>query len=124
MVLARFRSGNLRSMTFVHGVKSFFTCLCSPPASPAHILVIWGISLLQLYEEQDLVYIACYNGNPCNQGLVGVYGTCVNKTLHMAPGGRNLGRRGQASVSANLLDHPVQSIGLDRLYPMHFAHLH
>ncbi|GFW04225.1 uncharacterized protein TNCV_2669901 [Trichonephila clavipes] len=27
--LARFRSGRLRSMTFVQGVKSFFTCPCS-----------------------------------------------------------------------------------------------
>ncbi|GFV63366.1 uncharacterized protein TNCV_3286081 [Trichonephila clavipes] len=29
--------------------------------------------------------IACYDGNPRNQGLVGVDGACVNKTLHMAP---------------------------------------
>ncbi|GFX53768.1 uncharacterized protein TNCV_1597141 [Trichonephila clavipes] len=28
--------------------------------------------------------IAFYDGNPCNQGLVGVDGTRVNKTLHMA----------------------------------------
>ncbi|GFX01470.1 uncharacterized protein TNCV_1864441 [Trichonephila clavipes] len=28
---------------------------------------------------------ACYDGNPRNQGLVGVDGACVNKTLHMAP---------------------------------------
>ncbi|GFY05286.1 uncharacterized protein TNCV_2207321 [Trichonephila clavipes] len=49
--LARFRSGHLRSMTFVQGVKSFFTCPCSLPASPAHLLDCWGISLRQLYEE-------------------------------------------------------------------------
>ncbi|GFV26383.1 uncharacterized protein TNCV_5086961 [Trichonephila clavipes] len=53
--LARFRSGHLRSMTFVQGVKSFFTCPCSLLASPAHLLDCWGISLRQLYEEQDLV---------------------------------------------------------------------
>ncbi|GFU33026.1 uncharacterized protein TNCV_4155971 [Trichonephila clavipes] len=53
--LARFRSGHLRNMTFVQGVKSFFTCPCSLLASPAHLLDCWGISLRQLYEEQDLV---------------------------------------------------------------------
>ncbi|GFX89110.1 hypothetical protein TNCV_2854091 [Trichonephila clavipes] len=39
------------------------------------------------------------------------------------PRGRSLGRRGQASVTVNLPDHPAQSITLDMLYPMHFAHL-
>ncbi|GFS87684.1 uncharacterized protein TNCV_2942631 [Trichonephila clavipes] len=53
--LVRLRSGHLRSMTFVQGVKSFFTCPCSVLASPAHLLDCWGISLRQLYEEQDLV---------------------------------------------------------------------
>ncbi|GFV34106.1 uncharacterized protein TNCV_3630711 [Trichonephila clavipes] len=53
--LARFRSGHLRSMSFVHGVKSFFTCPCSLLASAAHLLNCSGISMLQLYEEQDLV---------------------------------------------------------------------
>ncbi|GFU38679.1 uncharacterized protein TNCV_434751 [Trichonephila clavipes] len=53
--LARLRSGHLRSMTFVQGLKSFFTCPCSLCASPAHLLDCWGISLRQLYEEQDLV---------------------------------------------------------------------
>ncbi|GFV71356.1 uncharacterized protein TNCV_3133471 [Trichonephila clavipes] len=53
--LERFRSGHLRSMTFVQGVMSFFICLCSLPASPAHILDCWSISLRQLYEEQYLV---------------------------------------------------------------------
>ncbi|GFV79399.1 uncharacterized protein TNCV_1903711 [Trichonephila clavipes] len=53
--LARLRSGHLRSMIFVQGVKSFFTCPCSLLASPAHFLDCWGISLRQLYEEQDLV---------------------------------------------------------------------
>ncbi|GFX94513.1 RNase H domain-containing protein [Trichonephila clavipes] len=50
--LARLRSDHLRSMTFV---PSFFTCPCSLLASPAHLLDCWGISLRQLYEEQDLV---------------------------------------------------------------------
>ncbi|GFV97103.1 uncharacterized protein TNCV_3526891 [Trichonephila clavipes] len=55
MALARFRSGHLHTMTFVQGVKSFFTCPCSRLASPAHLLDWWGIFLRQLYEEQDLV---------------------------------------------------------------------
>ncbi|GFU84077.1 uncharacterized protein TNCV_679761 [Trichonephila clavipes] len=45
MALARFRSGYLRGMTIVQGVKSFFTCSCSLLASPAHLLNCWGISL-------------------------------------------------------------------------------
>ncbi|PRD24099.1 UNVERIFIED_CONTAM: hypothetical protein NCL1_44662 [Trichonephila clavipes] len=53
--LARIKSGHLRSMTFVQGVKSFFICPCSLPASPAHLLDFWGISLRQLFEDQDLV---------------------------------------------------------------------
>ncbi|GFU45806.1 uncharacterized protein TNCV_4211031 [Trichonephila clavipes] len=52
---ARLRSGYLRSMTFVQEVKSLFTCPCSLLASPAHLLVCWGISLRQLYKEQGLV---------------------------------------------------------------------
>ncbi|GFU73513.1 uncharacterized protein TNCV_4345771 [Trichonephila clavipes] len=54
--LARFRSGHLRSMTLVQGVKSFFTCLCSVPTSPAHLLDCWSISLRQLFGDQDLVF--------------------------------------------------------------------
>ncbi|GFX56494.1 uncharacterized protein TNCV_74401 [Trichonephila clavipes] len=38
--LARQRRGHLRSMTFVQGVKSFFTCSCSLLASPAHLLTV------------------------------------------------------------------------------------
>ncbi|GFU72983.1 uncharacterized protein TNCV_4637171 [Trichonephila clavipes] len=53
--LARFRSGHLRSMTSMQGVKSFFTYPCSLLASLAHLLDCWGISLRQLYEEQGLV---------------------------------------------------------------------
>ncbi|GFT82365.1 RNase H domain-containing protein [Trichonephila clavipes] len=53
--LARLKSGHLRSMTFVYGVKSFFYLPCSLLASPVHLLDCWGISLRQLYEEQNLV---------------------------------------------------------------------
>ncbi|GFU58226.1 uncharacterized protein TNCV_314981 [Trichonephila clavipes] len=37
------------------GVKSFFICPCSLFAAPAHLLDSWGISLLQLFEQQGLV---------------------------------------------------------------------
>ncbi|GFX51124.1 uncharacterized protein TNCV_2734751 [Trichonephila clavipes] len=53
--LARLRSSHLRSMIFVQGVKSFFTCRCSLLASPAHLLDYWNIFLQQLHEEQGLV---------------------------------------------------------------------
>ncbi|GFX07654.1 hypothetical protein TNCV_4159231 [Trichonephila clavipes] len=39
------------------------------------------------------------------------------------PRGRSLGRRGQASVPANLPDRLAQSTALDIRYPMHFAYL-
>ncbi|GFU59936.1 hypothetical protein TNCV_667311 [Trichonephila clavipes] len=42
--MARFRSGHLRSMTFVQGVKSFFSGPCSLLASPDYLLDCWGIS--------------------------------------------------------------------------------
>ncbi|GFU62472.1 uncharacterized protein TNCV_2594091 [Trichonephila clavipes] len=54
MALVRFRSSHLRGITFVQGVKSFFTCPCSFLASPGHLLDCWSISLRQLFEDQDL----------------------------------------------------------------------
>ncbi|GFU70257.1 uncharacterized protein TNCV_903991 [Trichonephila clavipes] len=53
--LTDFISGHLRGITFVQGGKSFFTSPCSLPASPAHLLDCWGISLRQLFEDQELV---------------------------------------------------------------------
>ncbi|GFV88905.1 uncharacterized protein TNCV_1227021 [Trichonephila clavipes] len=41
-----------------------------------------GLSNISKYSGH-LSDIACYDGNPCNQGLVGVDETCVNKTLHI-----------------------------------------
>ncbi|GFW96775.1 uncharacterized protein TNCV_2848311 [Trichonephila clavipes] len=43
-----------------------------------------GMSNISKYPGH-LPDFACYDGNPRNQGLVGVYVACVNKTLHMAP---------------------------------------
>ncbi|GFW94324.1 uncharacterized protein TNCV_1432591 [Trichonephila clavipes] len=41
--LARFRSGHLRSMTLVQGVKSLFTFSYTFLPSPGHLLDCWGI---------------------------------------------------------------------------------
>ncbi|GFW94972.1 uncharacterized protein TNCV_1464701 [Trichonephila clavipes] len=43
-----------------------------------------GMSNISKYSGH-LPDFACYDGNPRNQGLDGVDGACVNKTLHMAP---------------------------------------
>ncbi|GFX06391.1 uncharacterized protein TNCV_2939191 [Trichonephila clavipes] len=48
----------------------------TPPAEG-----MWNISKY----SGHLPDFACNDGNPRNQGLVGVDGACVNKTLHMAP---------------------------------------
>ncbi|GFX60186.1 uncharacterized protein TNCV_4533461 [Trichonephila clavipes] len=73
--LACLKSGHLRSMTFVQGVKSFFTCPFSLLASPAQLLDCWGISLRQLYEEQDLILqdalFICYKQSPDKAHSVG-----------------------------------------------------
>ncbi|GFS64861.1 uncharacterized protein TNCV_2000751 [Trichonephila clavipes] len=61
----------------------------------------------------------CYDGNPRNHGLVGVDGAYSSYGSR----GRILRKRGQASVPANLSDHPSETIALDMLYTMHFTHL-
>ncbi|GFY12983.1 uncharacterized protein TNCV_665491 [Trichonephila clavipes] len=53
--LARFRSGHLRSMTFVQGVKSFFTCSLLSPCFCCSSPELLGLSLRQLYEEQETI---------------------------------------------------------------------
>ncbi|GFX04817.1 uncharacterized protein TNCV_2248001 [Trichonephila clavipes] len=80
-----------------------------------------GLSNIRIYPG-ILPDSACYDRNPPNQSLIGVDGTCVNKTSY-SPKKRSLCRRGHASVPANLPDDLVQSISLDMLYSMHFAHL-
>ncbi|GFV34162.1 uncharacterized protein TNCV_5046961 [Trichonephila clavipes] len=80
-----------------------------------------GLSNISKYSGH-LLDIASYDDNPRNQGLVGVDGACVNMTSY-GPRGKSLGRKGQTSVPANLPNHLVQSIALDMLYPIHFAHL-
>ncbi|GFX45341.1 uncharacterized protein TNCV_1026011 [Trichonephila clavipes] len=75
-----------------------------------------GMSNINKYPEH-FPYFAYYVNNPLSQSLIGVDG------LSYELRGRSLGRIGQAGVPANLPDHPVQSIALDMLYQMHFAHL-
>ncbi|GFT47326.1 hypothetical protein TNCV_3749101 [Trichonephila clavipes] len=58
-------------MTFVQVVKSIFTCPCSLLASPAHPLNCWGISLRQLFEDQDL--FTCRNCGGGDRGRVAIY---------------------------------------------------
>ncbi|GFU25824.1 uncharacterized protein TNCV_5103791 [Trichonephila clavipes] len=83
-----------------------------------------GLSNISKYPGH-LPDIACYVGNPCNQCLVSRRRRDLHKQDSLyGPRGRNQGRRGQASMTANLLDHPVQYIALDMLHPMHFTHLH
>ncbi|GFV04564.1 RNase H domain-containing protein [Trichonephila clavipes] len=57
MALACFRTGHLRNMTFVQREKSFFTCPCSLPASPAYLLDCWSIFLGQLLRDQYLEHM-------------------------------------------------------------------
>ncbi|GFV51221.1 hypothetical protein TNCV_2545701 [Trichonephila clavipes] len=78
-----------------------------------------GLSSISKYPGH-LPDIACYDGNP---GLCRSRRGLRKQDSPYGPRGRNLGRRGQAGMPANLLDHPVQSIALDMMYPMHFAHL-
>ncbi|GFV42502.1 uncharacterized protein TNCV_1293801 [Trichonephila clavipes] len=67
---------------------------------------------------------ACCNGNQSSQPgpRRSRRGLCKQDSSYN-PRGKLLDRRGQANVSANLPDHPAQSIALDMLYPMHFTHL-
>ncbi|GFX37590.1 hypothetical protein TNCV_3201141 [Trichonephila clavipes] len=55
-----------------------------------------------------LLDFACYNGNPRNQGLVGVDGACVNKTLHMAQ--RKKSRQERSGERAGQFTRPPRPI--------------
>ncbi|GFV87915.1 uncharacterized protein TNCV_781961 [Trichonephila clavipes] len=66
--------------------------------------------------------IACYDGNPGNQGLVGVDGPCIN-SFFIWRQRKKYGHEKSGEVLVNSPDQPVQSISLDMLYAMHFAHL-
>ncbi|GFT79158.1 hypothetical protein TNCV_3095071 [Trichonephila clavipes] len=74
--------------------------------------------------EHKQIPWACHDGNICSQGLISRSRRGLRKQdSSYGPRGRSLGRRGQVSVPVNLHDHLVQSIALDMLYLMYFAHL-
>ncbi|GFU18309.1 uncharacterized protein TNCV_2323091 [Trichonephila clavipes] len=78
-----------------------------------------GMSNISKYPGH-LPDFACYDGNPRDHRSQ----RCLRKQdSSYGLRGRSLGRRGQASVPANLPDQPAQSIALDMLYSMHFSHL-
>ncbi|GBM60375.1 hypothetical protein AVEN_156937-1 [Araneus ventricosus] len=50
--LARLRSGHIKNLKFIDKEKTFSSCLCSCPASPAHIIDCIGASARQLWSEE------------------------------------------------------------------------
>ncbi|GBM56093.1 hypothetical protein AVEN_187287-1 [Araneus ventricosus] len=50
--LARLRSGHIKSLKFIDREKTFSSCPCSCPASPAHIIVCIGASTRQLWSGE------------------------------------------------------------------------
>ncbi|GBM37449.1 hypothetical protein AVEN_263127-1 [Araneus ventricosus] len=50
--LARLRSGHIKSLKFIDKENSFSSCLCSCPASPAHIIDCIGASARQLWSGE------------------------------------------------------------------------
>ncbi|GFY00817.1 uncharacterized protein TNCV_2142091 [Trichonephila clavipes] len=112
-VLARFRSGHLRSMTFVQGVKSFFTCPCSLLASPAHLLDCWGISLPQLYEEQGLKDFLCLDNEHIFDGDQGYTPEIMDEILTTA---RDL----ELEVNEDDIEELIMGYEDDRRIPRNF----
>ncbi|GFT23799.1 uncharacterized protein TNCV_3206851, partial [Trichonephila clavipes] len=57
-LLARFRSGHLKTMKFSEGCKNFEMCTnsSSEPASPAHILECLGLTKQDLADDPLLVF--------------------------------------------------------------------
>ncbi|GBN26657.1 hypothetical protein AVEN_55114-1, partial [Araneus ventricosus] len=50
--LARLRSGHIKSLKFIDKEKTFSSCPCSCPASPAHIIGCIGASARQLWSGE------------------------------------------------------------------------
>ncbi|GBO14461.1 hypothetical protein AVEN_51670-1 [Araneus ventricosus] len=63
--LARLRSGHIRSLKFVDKEKSYSSCPCSCPASPAHVIDSIGASARLLWSEggNGLVVLLERRGN-------------------------------------------------------------
>ncbi|GBM43699.1 hypothetical protein AVEN_26565-1 [Araneus ventricosus] len=62
--LARLRSGHIKSLKFIDKEKTFSSCPCSCPASPAHIIDCIGASARQLWsgEGKGLVELSERHG--------------------------------------------------------------
>ncbi|GBO46433.1 hypothetical protein AVEN_266878-1 [Araneus ventricosus] len=64
--LARLRSGHIKSLKFVDKEKTYASCPCSCPASPAHIIDCNGASTVLLWSEGkwtcDTVRTIWYHG--------------------------------------------------------------
>ncbi|GBM65898.1 hypothetical protein AVEN_23928-1 [Araneus ventricosus] len=52
-VLARFRSGRIKNLKFVDKEKTYSSCPCSCPASPAHVIDCIGASARLLWSEGE-----------------------------------------------------------------------
>ncbi|GBM40311.1 hypothetical protein AVEN_23877-1 [Araneus ventricosus] len=50
--LTRLRSGHIKSLKFIDKEKTFPSCPCSCPASPAHITDCIGASARQMWSEE------------------------------------------------------------------------
>ncbi|GBM80266.1 hypothetical protein AVEN_7568-1 [Araneus ventricosus] len=50
--LTRLRSGHIKSLKFIDKEKTFSSCPCSSPASPAHIIDCIGASARQLWSGE------------------------------------------------------------------------
>ncbi|GBN43404.1 hypothetical protein AVEN_82715-1 [Araneus ventricosus] len=51
--LARLRSGHIKSLKFVDEEKTYSSCPCSCPASPAHVIDCIGASARLLWSEEE-----------------------------------------------------------------------
>ncbi|GBM53569.1 hypothetical protein AVEN_584-1 [Araneus ventricosus] len=53
IALARLRSGHIKSLKFVDKEKTYSSCPCSCPASPAHVIDCIGASARLLWSEGE-----------------------------------------------------------------------
>ncbi|GBM45728.1 hypothetical protein AVEN_156761-1 [Araneus ventricosus] len=55
--LARLRSGHIKSLKFIDKEKTFSSCLCSCPASPAHIIDCTGAPARKLWSGEGKGFV-------------------------------------------------------------------
>ncbi|GBN68560.1 hypothetical protein AVEN_114854-1 [Araneus ventricosus] len=61
--LARLRSGHIKSLKFIDKEKTFSSCPCSCPASPAHIIDCIGASARQLWSGEGKGLVELLEGH-------------------------------------------------------------